>query len=138
MPLLTYVKFRPFVEALAEGLHDLENDELMLALSNTAPTAADGVLADIAEISYTNLSSRVLTVLTSEQIAGLYQLIIDDHSLTASGGSVGPFQYIIVFNNTAAAKNLIGFYDMLAPVTMLDSDVVNLNFDDVLGLLDIE
>lgn len=135
--MVTFTKFQPFVEALAEKLHNLGSDQLLVALTNTAPSAANGVLADITEISYTNLSSRVLTVTGSEQTGGTYKLTIADLTLTATGGSVGPFRYVVLYNNTAAAKNLIGSYDRGASITLEDGDALVLNFDDAGGVLTI-
>ena len=96
----TFSKFQPFVEALAEGKHDFSADTLEIALSNAAPSAANGVLTDITEIVYTNLSARTLAGVLSSQTAGLYKLDADNKVLTASG-AVATFQYVIIFNQDA-------------------------------------
>src|SRR6476660_6985201 len=95
-----YNKFNSFVEALAEKVHNLQSDTLRVALTNTAPVATNTVLANITEISYTNLSSRILTVTSSAQTSGTYALSIADLVLTASG-TVGPFRYPVIYNDTA-------------------------------------
>ena len=94
-------KFNSFVEALAEKVHNLGSDTLMVALTNSAPVAGNTVLANITEISYTNLSSRVVTVTASSQTAGLYKLVASALTLSATG-AVGPFRYIVLYNNTAS------------------------------------
>ena len=43
-------KFRPFVAAAMNGVHDLSADTLMIALTNTAPSAAYATLSQITEI----------------------------------------------------------------------------------------
>jgi hypothetical protein len=45
--MATYQKFNSFVEAVAEKLHNLGSDQLKVALTNTAPVAANTVYADL-------------------------------------------------------------------------------------------
>ena len=143
--MASYNKINDFVEKLAEKSMDLENDTLTVALSNTAPgdetsnpTAdGNGVLANVTEISYTNCSSRVLTVSSSAQTSGTYKLVIDDLTLTASGGSVGPFQYIYIYDDTATSDELIAYYDYGSELTLSDGESIKLDFDGTDGLLQI-
>lgn len=136
---MTYAfnKFNSFVEALAEKTHNLGSDALKVALTNTAPSASDDQLADIVEISYTNCSSRALTQSGSAQSGGTYKLTINDLTITASGGSVGPFRYVVVYNDTAAGDELIGYYDRGVATTLLDGDQLVLDFDGTAGVLTI-
>src|SRR5207237_2687193 len=115
-----FTKLNGFVENLAEKVFNLGSDTLTVALSNTAPgseaTPPNGAattasrLANVTQISYANLSSRVLTISSSAQASGLYSLIIADLVLTASG-AVGPFRYIYVYDDTAVNDELIGYFD---------------------------
>src|SRR3990167_9161148 len=109
--MATYTKFQPFVEKLAEKAHNLGSDTLTVALTNTAPAATNGVLTDITQISYTNLSARALTTSSSAQTSGTYKLVIADLTLTASGGAVAAFRYVVIYNDTAASDELIAYYD---------------------------
>lgn len=135
--MATYTKFQPFVEKLAEKAHNLGSDTLTVALSNTAPSAANGVLADITQISYTNLSARALTIASSAQTSGTYKLVINDLTLTASGGAVATFRYVIIYNDTATNDELIAYYDYGSGVTLADGDSFVLEFDGTNGLLQI-
>ena len=105
--MATFTKFDSFVEALAEKKHDLGSDQIVVALTNTAPSATDSQLSDITEISYTNCSSRNVTTTSSSQTGGTYRLVLQDLTLTASGGSVGPFRYVVLYNDTATNDELI-------------------------------
>jgi hypothetical protein len=135
--MVTFTKFNSFVEALAEKKHNLGSDQLKLALSNTAPAAANTQLSDITEITYTNLSTRNLTTGSSAQTSGTYKLVITDLTLTSTGGPTGPFRYFIIYNDTATNDELVGYYDYGQPVTLADGESFAVNFDDTNGLLQI-
>lgn len=135
--MATFTKFNSFVEALAEKSHNLGSDTLKVALTNSAPVATNTVLANITEISYTNLSSRTLVVASSAQSSGTYKLTINDLTLTASGGSVGPFRYIVIYNDTATNDELIAYFDYGSALTLQSGDSIQLDFDGSAGLLTI-
>ena len=65
--MATFNKFNGFTEALAEKVHNLGSDTLTVALtaSANAPVATNSQLSNLTQISYTNLSSRVLTTSSS-------------------------------------------------------------------------
>lgn len=135
--MAVYQKFNSFVEALAEKKHDLQGDTLKVALTAVAPVAGNAVLADLTEIAYTNLSDRTLTVASSGQTAGTYKLVIDDLTLSASGGAVATFRYIAIYNDSATNKELIGFFDYGQDVTLADGDQFVLDFDASTGVIQI-
>ena len=99
--MAAYNKFQPWVDAMVE-VAQLATDQLTLALTAAAnaPVATNGVLADLTEIAYTNLSSRNLTTSSSSQSGGTYSLVVADLVLTASGGAVATFRYVVTYDNT--------------------------------------
>jgi hypothetical protein len=127
------------VEHLAEKVHNLGSDTLTVALTNTAPSAANSVLADITQISYTNCSARALTISSSAQTSGTYKLVIADLVLTASGGSVGPFRYVVVYNDTptSPADPLICYFDYGSSITLAAGETLTIDFDGTNGLLQL-
>ena len=125
-----YNKFNCLVEDLAEKKHNLASDTLKVAFSNAAnapSTSADVKLADITTIVATNLGNVVLTVLGSSQTAGTYKLVVVDKLLTATG-DVPAFRYAIIYNDTAANKELICFFDYGSEVTLASGDTFKLDF----------
>ena len=137
MATSAFNKFNSFTEALAEKVHNLGSDTLEVALTNTAPVAGNSVLANITQITYTNLNARTVTVSNSSQTGGVYKLSITDKTLTSTGGSTGPFRYVVLFNQTATNDELIGWYDYGASITLGDGESLLLNFDDANGVLTI-
>lgn len=126
--MATFNKFNRFVQDVAHGVHDLETDGIIVLLTNNAPTAANAVAADLTQIAYTNASDRVVTVSSSGQTAGTYSLVLADKTITATGGDMPAFRYVVLANNTAAGQPLVGWYDRGASVTLLENDSILLDF----------
>ncbi len=139
--MASYNKINQFPEDTAEKVHNLQSDTLKVALTATAnaPVATNSVLANLTEISYTNLSARTLTVSSSAQSSGTYKLVIADLVLTASGGSVAAFRYIVIYNDTptSPADPLICWFDYGSSLTLADTETLTLDFDGTNGLLQI-
>jgi hypothetical protein len=139
----TYNKFNAFVEALAEKVHNLGSDTLKVYLSNATPDAAnDAVKADLAEISAGNgytAGGNTATQTSSSQTAGVYKLVLADPATwTAAGGSIGPFRYAVLYNDTAASKNLIAWWDYGTSITLGAGDTFSVDFDPSTGVLTIQ
>lgn len=135
--MASFVKFYPFVEALAEKKHDLGADTLKVALSNVAPALTNSQLSNITQISYTYCSDRTLTTTSSSQTSGVYNLVLTDLTLTASGGAVGPFRYIVIFNETSTNDLLIGYSDYGQSITLADGEYILIDFN-ASGLFSIQ
>jgi hypothetical protein len=135
--MATFNKFNSFVEAAMEKVHNLGSDTLKVALTNTAPVATNTQLSNITEISYTYCSARTLTVSSSAQASGVYKLIVADLLLTATGGAVGPFRYVVIYNDTANNDELIGWYDYGSSITLNDGETYNLDFDGTNGVVQV-
>jgi hypothetical protein len=136
--MAVFNKFDSFVEAVAEKLHDLGADQLVIALSNVAPIATNTQLSNITQVAYTNLSTRNLTRTSSSQTSGLYKLVIADITLTSTGGSTGPFRYITIYNDTSANDLLIGWYDYGTSLTLNSGESLAVDFDGTNGLLTLQ
>ena len=134
--MATYNKFYTFTKAAAEKVHNLGSDQLVVALTNTIPVNTNTQLSNITQISYTNLSSRNITTTSSTQTTGTYKLILTDLVLTASG-AVGPFQYVVIYNDTATNDELIGWFDYGSAVTLANGDTFTIDFDASNGVLTI-
>ena len=121
--------FHAFVEDVAEGVHDLANDQLLVTLSNVQPTtASDGQLSDITVIAnIANVDTLSITTSSSSQTSGTYSLILTDLTITATG-AVGPFQYVVLYNGDATNDELIGWLDYGSEVTMSASETFDLDW----------
>lgn len=144
--MTSFVKINDFVANAVENM-DLESDQLAIALSNTAPGSessnptadTNGILGNVTQISYSNLSSRNLTTTSSGQSGGVYKLVLADLTLTASGGSVAAFRYIYIYNDTVTspADPLIGYYDYGSSLTLNDGDTFTIDFSPSNGVIQL-
>lgn len=135
MPSSTFTFYQDFKEQLGKGVHDLSTHDLKIALTNTAPNVSTHtVLADITQIStsggYTGGAGGgvALSGESYTESAGTGTFIATDLVITASGGSVGPFRYAVLYNNTAASDNLIGYVDYGSSITLADTESLTLDF----------
>jgi hypothetical protein len=137
--MATFNKFNSFVEAIAEKVHNLGSDQIVVALTAAAnaPVATNTQLSNLTQISYTNLSSRNVTTTASAQTSGTYKLTLADLTLTASGGSVAAFRYVVLYNDTATNDELIGFYDYGSDLTLANGESLLIDFDGAAGVLTI-
>jgi hypothetical protein len=124
--MATFNKFNAWAETMVEGTN-LGSDQFVIALTNTAPVATNSVIADITQISYTNLSSRNVTTTSSSQTSGTYTLVLQDLVMTASG-SVGPFRYVVLFDDTLAGDPLVGWWDYGSSITMANTETFTVDF----------
>lgn len=126
--MATFNKFNAWADNMVE-VANLGTDQFIIALTNTAPVATNSVLADITQISYTNLSSRNVTTTSSSQTGGTYTLVLADLVMTASG-SVGPFRYVVLYDDTPTSPNkpLVGWWDHGLSITMNTGETFTVDF----------
>jgi len=131
--MATYTKFQQTIADVNNGVHNMSSDTLKFALTNSAPLVTNSIFANITEISAGNgysAGGSTVAVTSSTQSSGTYSLVpTADVVITASGGSIGPFRYVVLYNDTptSPADPLISFYDRGSSVTILDGDALTLD-----------
>lgn len=144
---VSMTKFQCFVEDVAKAKHDFTpstGHNVYAQLLATEPSAsADFVETDLPADLATNYGYTAGGVdcgkaTTSAQSGGLYTLKLADKVITASGGNIGPFQYVALLNNTSSTKPLIGYYNYGSSITINDGETFTINFDDTNGVLTLQ
>lgn len=132
--MASYNKFDIFVQDLCEKVHNLSADQVEIYLSNTAPSASgDAVKGDLAEIStgsgYTGPQD---TQNTGAQTGGTYTLTGTKVVITASGGTIGPFEYVVLFNTTPTSPldPLIAWWSYGSALTLNDGETFSVKFNN--------
>src|ERR1043165_5870803 len=100
--MVAFTKFNQFVVDLGLKVHNLDTDVLKIMLTNTAPVATNTVKANLTEISagngYTAGGFDAQGVWSGS--GGTATLTCTNVVVTASGGSIGPFRYAVLYNDT--------------------------------------
>jgi len=145
--MATFNKINNFVENLAHGVHNLSSATLKVVLIANDPSSlttysqiqsAGGELATGNGYTQGGVS---LTNVTSSQTGGTYKLDADDASWTASGGDLGTtldtFRYVVLYDDSATFKNVIGYWDYGSAITIADGNSFSVQFDASNGILTI-
>lgn len=138
--MASFNKFNSFVEAVAEKVHNLGSDSLKVMLVNSAPVATNTQKSNLTDISAGNgytAGGSAVTITTSAQTSGTYKLVGNDLTFTASGGSIGPFRYAVLYNDTATNKELIGWWDYGSSITLANGETFTVDFDGTNGILQL-
>ena len=131
--MATYNKFECFVGDLGDKIHDLDGDVIKVYLTNATPsTSADTIKTDLAEISAEHgyaAGGDDITNVWSET-AGVGTLSGTDVVITADGGTIGPFRYVVIYNDTqtSPADPLIAWWDYGSSITLADGETFTIDF----------
>lgn len=142
MPNSTLTTFDDLSEQIGKGVHDFSSHTFKLALAaaaNAPSASADDELADITQISdgggYSAGGYTLTDVGYSETGGTATFSITSPFTITASGGSVGPFRYLIVYNDTSTGDKLVGYLDYGSDLTLADGE--SLSITSASGLLTV-
>lgn len=155
--MATFFPFDIFTEDMASQVHDFSaaGDQLRIALTLSTPLVTEEVLVGVgqgSEINYTNLlgdpTSRdpVIASGTGQNPAATWVYILEgqggsasDLVLTASGGAVAAFRYIVHFNLDTVAKvdPLIQWYDHQSVVNLADGETFTIDYNPTAGFFQL-
>ena len=134
--MAAYNKIDIFVEDLMNKVHDLfgTDDLLKIALTNTAPIATNTIFANITEIGAGNgyTAGGEDTTNSGARATGTFTLTGTKVVWTASGGTIGPFRYVVLYNDTPVSPvdPLIAWWDHGSAVTLQDGETFTVKFNN--------
>lgn len=133
--MATFHKYQAFAEHLANGTIDMFGTQhtFKAALTNTAPNASThSVLADVSEISAGNgyTAGGVDIDNDGTHSGGTVTVTAVDKVITASGGSIGPFRYVVIYDDTptSPADPLVGYVDYGSSITLAAGETFTIDF----------
>lgn len=135
--MATYNKFQDFTEQLIRGVHDWDAHTFKVALTNTLPVATQTSLDTVTNNpppTNTNgyTAGGTATTVTLSETSGTTTVQGTQVVFTASGGTLGPFQYAILYNDTATspADALIAWWDYGSSITLNDTETFTVKFNN--------
>jgi DUF4097 and DUF4098 domain-containing protein YvlB len=137
--MAAFNKIQDYVEQLNKAKHDWSSHTFKAGLTNSAPVATNTIYANLTEISAGNgysAGGMTLDTVTLSETSGTAKVTIADEVLTASGGSIGAFRYVPIYNDTqtSPADPLVCWYDYGSSITLADGESFTLDFDATNGL----
>ena len=133
-------KFNVVVEHLMSKVHDLlgtggsDADSCKVALTNTAPVATNSVFADITEIGAGNgyTAGGELVQNVGSRTTGTFTLVGTKVVWTAASGTIGPFQYVVLYNDTptSPADPLLLWWDYGSALTLNDGETFSVKWNN--------
>jgi len=137
--MAAFNKFETFVGDLGLGVHNLNTDTLKVMLTNSAPVATNTVKANITEIAAGNgyVAGGADITNTYSETTGTGTVGATDVVWTAAGGTIGPFRYVVLYNDTPSSPTdpLVSWYDYGSAITLADTETFTVDFTDVLDIV---
>lgn len=134
--MAAFNKFNDFTEQLVRGVHDWDAHTFKVALTNTAPTAADvSFLPGSAHPPPTNVNGYPTggsaTTITISESSGTTTAQGTQVVFTATAGGIGQFRYVILYNDTATspADAGIGWWDYGSSISLADGESFTVQFN---------
>lgn len=123
--MATFTKFNTFIEAVFEKKIDCSSDTFKFALTNTLPVATQSDFDPVTNhAAPTNANGYTTgghsaTIASSSQTSGTYTLACTtDVVITATAGGIGPFRYVVLYDDTSANKQVVSWYDYGSSITL--------------------
>lgn len=139
--MAAYNKFNQFTKDLIDGVHDFDAHTFKVMLTNTAPVATNSIKSNLTEISAGNgyTAGGTATTITTSTASGVAKWVGTDVVFTASGGSIGPFRYAALYNDTptSPADPTIAWWDYGTSVTLAAGETFTVDFDATNGIATI-
>jgi hypothetical protein len=140
----SFNKFNCFVLDVASALHDMKTGTAQIYriyLTNAAPAATNTTYNTPPDLATANgyiAGGNSIGTITGSQASGTFSFIGGtDPAWTAAGGSIGPFQYAVLYNSSSPTKPLIGWWDYGTSITLTNGNTFTVDIDQAGGILTI-
>lgn len=134
--MAAYNKFQDFVEQLGLAKHNLNTDLQLLMLTNTQPVNTNTIKTNITEIGAGNgyNAGGEDAQNTYAESGGTGTLTGTKIVWTAAGGTIGPFRWPVLYNDTeqtSPVRPLIGWWEYpTASITLQIGETFSAKFNN--------
>jgi hypothetical protein len=140
--MAAYNKFNLFTQDVCNGAHNFKSggNTFNVMLSNTAPVATNHLYGDISGTEVANgggyTTGGISSAMSDSSATGTEKVLATNVVWTGSGGGMGPFRYVIIYNFTTASplKPLVCWFDYGSSISLNSGDTFTVSFDASNGL----
>lgn len=127
--MAAFRKFNCFAEDRDRGEHDFDADSFKICLTNVLPLSASEIFSEIIEIDATNgyVAGGTEVPITVDMTDGVSKVMGEQIVFSASGGSIGPFRYVVLYN--IINGRLISFWDYGQEITIQNGKNFTIRFN---------
>lgn len=128
MPTASYTKCTAAIEPLLEGIN-VGSDSWKVALTNASAVAKTSFVAGTDDLATGNgytAGGNACTVSTASQTAGTYTFTLNNPAVWTATGTVGPFQYAVLWDTTTGTP--VAQWDYGSAVTLNNGDTFTFTF----------
>lgn len=133
--MATFNKVNLFSQDLCRGSHNFQSggNSYLLEFSNTATVATNHLYSDISANELANgngYTTGGLAMTMSDSTSGGVETVAAANVVLTATGSVGPFRYVTVYNNTTSspAKPLVCWFDYGSSLTLAVLDTFTVSW----------
>jgi len=137
----SYNKFNLFTQDVCRATYNFNAaDVFKVMLTNTAPVATNHVYADVSGAELTTTGGYTVggisSAMSDSSSSGTEKVLATNVTWTGSGGGMGPFRYVIVYDTTPSSplKPLVCWFDNGSSISLNSGDTFTVSFDGTNGL----
>lgn len=135
---VSFTKFTSFATEVGLKSHQLNTDTIKAALTNVLPTAGQTVFDPVTNHAAPAAANGYTTGgHDTQNVWSAGKMTATDVVITATAGGIGPFRYIVLYNDTNPTDMLVGWYDYGSSITLNDTETLTIDFDAAAGILTI-
>jgi hypothetical protein len=143
--MAAFNKFNLFVDDLCAGVFNFtaSGQTFNIMLSNTAPVATNHLYGDISANELANgggyTTGGQASAMSKSNTTGTEKVFATNVTWTGSGGGMGPFRYVIIYDTTPASplKPLVAWYDYGSSISLNAGDTFTVSFDGTNGFFQV-
>ena len=126
-----------FYTDLGLEVHQLNTDTVKAALTAHLPEVGDTVWSEVNFPPPTNANGYTAGGHDTTNVFSAGKMTGTDIVITATAGGIGPFRYVVLYNDTSATDALIGWYAYASEITVAEGETFTIDFDAANGILTV-
>lgn len=140
--MATFNKFNLATQNFCRGVFNFQSagQTFNVMLTNTLPVATNAIYSDVSggELTTTGgyTAGGAASAMSDSTASGTEKVLATNVTWTGSGGGMGPFRYVIIYDATPTTplKPLVCWFDYGSSISLTAGDTFTVSFDASNGL----